>query len=144
MQQHFDRLEKVIDAKSGTIVKTIGDAIMAAFSNPVDAVGAAVEMLKEIESFNKEYGDDVLVLKIGVHKGTCIAVNLNDRLDYFGQTVNIAARVQGLATDEEIYATEEIIQYPGVAEILTEFRVTEESAKLKGVLDERKVYKIVA
>ena len=40
-----------------------------------------------------------LLLKIGIHEGPCLAVNLNERQDYFGQTVNIASRVQGLAGD---------------------------------------------
>jgi len=142
VQQHFDRLEKVIDSNTGTIVKTIGDAVMAAFSTPVDAVAAALEMLREIESFNHEYGEKVIVLKIGIHKGTCIAVNLNDRLDYFGKTVNIASRVQGLAMDEEIYITQDVFQFPGVTELLERFHVGTEIAKLKGVQEEIQVHKI--
>ncbi len=55
-----------------------------------------------------------MILKIGIHKGACIAVTLNDRLDYFGQTVNTASRVQGLAGAEEIYVTEEVFAFPGV------------------------------
>ena len=46
--------------------------------------------------------DRALILKIGLHKGAAIAVTLNDRLDYFGQTVNIAARVQNLADADEL------------------------------------------
>ena len=45
---------------------------------------------------NGHNGEDLL-LKIGIHEGPCLAVILNDRQDYFGQTVNIAARVQALA-----------------------------------------------
>ena len=143
VQQHFDRLEKVVGSRTGTIVKTIGDAVMAAFSAPADAVGAAMEMLREIDAFNTEYGEKVIVLKIGIHKGTCIAVNLNDRLDYFGKTVNIAARVQALAMDEEIFITQDVLQDPGVAELLSELHVVSEKARLKGVPEEVQVHKIV-
>jgi class 3 adenylate cyclase len=70
-----------------------GDAVMAAFERPQDAVRAAIEMIEELSRFN-ETSSRPLGLKIGVHRGRAIAVRLNDRIDYFGQDVNIAARVQ--------------------------------------------------
>ena len=102
MQQHFDRLQAVTGRHQGAIIKTIGDAVMAAFLNPEDAVKAALEMRETIAEFNRGQPDRALILKIGLHKGAAIAVTLNDRLDYFGQTVNIAARVQNLADADEI------------------------------------------
>ena len=56
-----------------------------------------------------------IILKIGVHKGAAIAVTLNDRLDYFGQTVNIAARVQNIADADELYISEQVFEADGVA-----------------------------
>ena len=53
-----------------------------------------------------------LLLKIGIHEGPCLAVTLNDRQDYFGQTVNIASRVQGLAVSRSILATGSIVDHP--------------------------------
>src|SRR5215208_5954994 len=108
---------------NGTVIKTIGDAVMAAFMNPLDAVRAAVAMLDEMEAFNRDHSDRLLILKIGLHKGASIAVTLNDRLDYFGQAVNIAARIQSLAQAEEIYLSGEIYDYPGVGELLAPFIV---------------------
>ncbi len=113
VHQHFERLGAVINEYSGAFVKTIGDAVMASFLNPVDAVKAGLEMNKEIARFNRAFTRSDLILKIGIHKGACIAVTLNDRLDYFGQTVNTASRVQGLAGSEEVYITEEVFAYPG-------------------------------
>ena len=59
------------------------------------------------ERFNSAAGNDLIILKVGVHAGACLAVTLNDRLDYFGQTVNIAARVQGVAGANEIVVTDD-------------------------------------
>ena len=123
VHQHFDQLGRVITENSGAFVKTIGDAVMASFLSPVDAVKAGVEMIREIAKFNRSFTTRDVILKIGIHKGPCIAVTLNDRLDYFGQTVNVAARVQGLAGAEEIYVTEDVFSHPGVKTQLKGFRV---------------------
>jgi class 3 adenylate cyclase len=142
VRQHFDRLGKAVFRHAGAVVKTIGDAVMATFNTPAGAVSAALMMLDEIDAFNKEHGDQALILKIGVHHGASIAVTLNDRLDYFGQTVNIAARVQGLAGAEEIYLTEDVYGAAGVKELVARYDVTPELAALKGVAGQVKVFKI--
>jgi class 3 adenylate cyclase len=66
--------------------------MMASFVDPLDALRAALEMRARIWRFNRESGADLIAIKIGLHAGACLAVTLNDRLDYVGQTVNIAAR----------------------------------------------------
>jgi class 3 adenylate cyclase len=99
---------------NGAIIKTIGDAVMATFLEPADAVAAALSMRNEIDTFNGKQADRALILKIGIHKGAAIAVTLNERLDYFGQTVNIAARVQQLADAEEIFVSEDVYSAEGV------------------------------
>ncbi|QQP91311.1 adenylate/guanylate cyclase domain-containing protein [Skermanella sp. TT6] len=142
VQQHFDRLRDVTVANGGTVIKTIGDAVMAAFLNPRDAVAAAVAMLDEMERFNRDHVDRPLILKIGLHKGASIAVTSNDQLDYFGQAVNIAARVQGLAQAEEIYLTRDVHDYPGVGELLEPFVVERRTAHLKGVNLEMPVFRV--
>jgi class 3 adenylate cyclase len=142
VRQHFDSLAKVVANNSGAVVKTIGDAVMATFLNPVDAVKSTIEMLKEIEEFNKGFKNRDIILKIGIHKGASIAVTLNDRLDYFGQTVNIASRVQGLADADEIYVTDDVYNYPRVRDLLKDFNIVPDKARLKGVQEEMKVYKI--
>lgn len=141
VRQHFDTLGRVIAQNSGAIVKTIGDAVMATFMNPVDAVKAARDMLKDIEAFNRGVSHD-LILKIGIHRGHSIAVTLNDRIDYFGQTVNIAARVQGLAGAGEIYISQDAHDYPGVRDVLGECEVLSEQVSVKGVGKKIQVLKI--
>lgn len=141
VRQHFDTLGQAIADKSGAVVKTIGDAVMATFENPANAVDAALTMIERIEAFNQNISQP-LSLKIGIHKGHSIAVTLNDRLDYFGQTVNIAARIQSLADANEIYVSSAVYDAPGVAESLKAHHVTPEQASVKGVSEKLQVYKI--
>lgn len=94
VREHFAFLGAIVRAHDGAVVKTIGDAVMAAFALPADGVRAALAMQDRLASLNSGAAAP-LVLKIGVNAGPCIAVTMNERLDYFGQTVNLAARLQG-------------------------------------------------
>jgi len=144
VQQHFDRLQDVTVRHHGAVIKTIGDAVMAAFLNPADAVGAALDMRREIAAFNARQPDKALVLKIGVHKGAAIAVTLNERLDYFGQTVNVAARVQNLADAGEIFVSQDVYDAAGVKDELAAFPVEAQTAQLRGVQQELPVFRVGA
>ena len=144
VHQHFERLATVINEYSGTFIKTIGDAVMASFLDPADAVKAALEMNAEIARFNRAFTTGDMILKIGIHKGACIAVTLNDRLDFFGQAVNTASRVQGLAGPEEVYLTEEVFASPGVKELLRGCKVFSGRAKLKGIQEQIRIFKVAA
>ena len=99
-------------------------------------------MWHEIEQFNKKRGSRDLILKIGIHRGQSIAVTLNDRLDYFGQTVNLAARVQNLANADELCLTQEVMEAPGVRELLKGLKTNEEFARLKGIAEQVRAYRI--
>lgn len=143
VRQHFDTLGTAVNRHEGAIVKTIGDAVMAAFMTPLDAMGAALDMLREIQAFNRNISDK-LVLKIGIHAGHSIVVTLNDRLDYFGQTVNIASRVQGLADAGEIYVSEDVYTFPGVREAIAHCTIAPEQVIVKGVSEKLQVYRISA
>ena len=127
--EHFGLLRDVVASRGGAVVKTIGDAVMASFSTPAPALEAAMVMNREIG----KVGD--LELKIGLHAGPCIAVDLNERLDYFGQTVNIAARVQAIAESRQIVCTDPVRDAPGAAEAIAGLSPvgTRELAALKGV-----------
>ena len=126
----------------GAIIKTIGDAVMATFLEPSDAVAAALSMRNEIDTFNARQADRALILKIGIHRGTAIAVTLNERLDYFGQTVNIAARVQQLADADEIFVSEDAYSAEGVQALLGPREVISSVFKLKGVQQDMRVFRI--
>lgn len=89
VRRHFDALAQAVADNSGSITKTIGDAVMATFLSPADAVRAALGMQSAMAQLNDTITTD-LVIKIGIHRGRSIAVTLNDRIDFFGQEVNIA------------------------------------------------------
>ena len=109
VREHFELLRKIVAANDGTFIKTIGDAVMAVFTDPAHALGAAFEMHRRIE---KENGDrqPPLTLKIGIHQGACFAVNMNDNLDYFGTAVNIAARIQKKSRGGDVIVTREVFE----------------------------------
>ncbi|QOZ67168.1 adenylate/guanylate cyclase domain-containing protein [Bradyrhizobium arachidis] len=142
VREHFSLLDAVAHKHAGAIVKTIGDAVMAAFSRPVDAVAAALHILQEIGRFNREHGQPAIILKMGAHCGPSIAVTLNENLDYFGQTVNIAARVQSFADAGEVCLTEALYTAPGVRGLLTGRDVEEFEAPLRGVEGKAQVYRV--
>ena len=110
VREHFAFLAGVIRERNGNIVKTIGDAVMAAFVDPADGVQAALEVQRTVATFNESLSGEDLVIKLGVHCGSCIAVTLNDRLDYFGSTINMAARLQGESDGGDIVFSEDLYQ----------------------------------
>ena len=139
VRAHFRILNEIVAAERGAVVKTIGDAVMATFPTPDRAVNAALRMRDSIQELKND-----LLIKIGIHEGPCLAVTLNDRLDYFGQTVNIAARVQSLADSRAIFATKSVVENAQVSKILeaSKLRLTEQSAALRGVADKMAVFQI--
>ena len=141
---HFGHLRESISGNGGALVKTIGDAVMASFVDPLDALRAALDMQARIARFNAHAGGDLIGLKIGLHAGACLAVTLNDRLDYFGQTVNIAARVQALAGADEIVVTDDVLSLPGAAELVADVQLERSAVQLKGVAGDVPVHRLRA
>jgi len=133
VQQHFDLLRETTVRHGGAIVKTIGDAVMAAYPDAALAVAAALDMRSAIDRFNATQPERPMLLKIGVHHGAAIAVTLNDELDYFGQTVNIASRVQEMADAAEIWITEDVWRYPGVQVLLEPYPAEPRTAEFHGI-----------
>ncbi len=114
VREHFEILENAVAAEGGSIVKTMGDAIMAAFRHPVSAMRAVWVVQKQIAA----RGETPLSLMVGIHHGPCIVVNLNNRLDYFGSTVNITARLPNFSMGGEVILSEPIRNDPEVIEFL--------------------------
>jgi class 3 adenylate cyclase len=144
VRAHFHALLEIIASEKGAVVKTIGDAVMATFVRPEHAIVAGLRMRAAMEKLNAERGTADLVVKIGIHEGPCLAVMLNERQDYFGQTVNIAARVQSLSTSQEIHITGPVIDAPAVAEVLerASIKPIQKQAALRGIADKMVVYEI--
>jgi class 3 adenylate cyclase len=141
---HFRVLHEIVAGEAGAVVKTIGDAVMATFPTPDRAVAAALRMREAMRAFNEARSRDDLLLKIGIHEGPCLAVVLNERQDYFGTTVNIAARVQGLADSRTILATGPVVTDPQASTLLqtSGLKPVSQRRALRGITDEVAVYEI--
>lgn len=139
VRQHFRILHEIVAAEAGAVVKTIGDAVMATFPTSDRAVAAALRMRDAIRDLNEE-----LLLKIGIHEGPCLAVMLNERQDYFGQTVNIASRVQGLAQSRSIFATGQVVGHSDASKLLATNGImpVPKEQSLRGIADRLTVFEI--
>jgi class 3 adenylate cyclase len=137
VREHYAVLTRAIRRHDGAVVKTIGDAVMAAFSDPANALGAALAIRRDIAEFDQKLSGEIgevgiIQVKLGLHCGPCIAVTLNDRLDYFGRTVNLAARLQSESRGGDIVISEEMAQDPAVIALLEGLAPVAESALVKG------------
>ena len=139
VMNHFDVLKKAIAEADGALVKTIGDAVMGVFRNPAAALTAMLRAQKALAT--PPEGTNPLTLKAGIHVGPCIAVTLNDRLDYFGSTVNMAARLEGLSTGSDVVISEAVYNDPEVRELLNSpannLQATTFAIELRGFDEER-------
>jgi class 3 adenylate cyclase len=131
VRQHFAFLAAKVRQHNGTIVKTIGDAVMAAFADPGDAMRAALDVQRNVASFNAEQRGDI-VIKLGLHEGPSIAVTLNGRLDYFGSTVNMAARLEAESAGGDIVLSRDFASDPAVGPLIADLGAAHETARLKG------------
>jgi adenylate cyclase len=145
VKEHFKIMERIVRENEGAIVKTIGDAVMAVFSVPSNALNASRQMIDEFDEFNKEnHIQNYIIVKIGIHLGSCIAVTMNERLDYFGTSVNIAARVQGLSDGRDIMVSERIFNESGAKDTMLKngWKAEKFSTSLKGLKDDYTVFKL--
>ena len=145
MKEHFAIMERIVRANNGGVVKTIGDAVMAVFVDPRDALHSGVEIIDafdDLETARKLKNS--IIVKVGIHHGPCIAVTLNDRLDYFGTTVNMAARVQGLSDGRDIMASQSLIEGSDGVAFLADTTWAHESfvTSLKGLKASYQVHKL--
>src|SRR5439155_11267115 len=135
VQDHFDVVVKLIEAHDGTLVKTIGDAVMAAFVDENAALRASLAILRAFEPFRQGHAHrEQTHIKLGLYAGPSYLVTANGVLDYFGQTVNIAARLQAQAHSGELVVEAPLAERAVAAGLLDGAAVTERyRAALKGV-----------
>jgi class 3 adenylate cyclase len=144
VNEHFRLLQEIIASERGAVVKTIGDAVMATFETPDRAIAAAIRMREAMSDLGAERQHQSLRLKVGIHEGSCLAVTLNGQQDYFGQTVNVASRVQGLADSRSIVVTESVVENAQARALLETngLKPTPKSVALSGIPDKVSVYEI--
>ena len=116
VMSHFDVVRKAIIEHDGAVVKTIGDAVMAVFRSAPDGLLAMLDVQRELAE--PADGSVPLQLKAGLNTGPCIAVTLNDRLDYFGSTVNMAARLEGLSSGADVIISRSVYEDTRVRELI--------------------------
>jgi class 3 adenylate cyclase len=135
VREHFAWLAAIIREHDGAIVKTIGDAVMAAFHEPERGLAAAFAMQARIAAFNAAAtsASPPIVLKLGLHEGPCIAVTLNDRLDYFGGTVNLAARLQSQSRGGDVVVSEGLAGTKEIESLAGPLTAQRETALLRGI-----------
>jgi class 3 adenylate cyclase len=129
VKKHFDAVFAIVGEHRGAVVKTIGDAVMGAFNDPLDAVKAA-------HAIHAAFPPGAPVrLRVSVNTGTCIAVRLNAGIDYFGQTVNVAAKLQAVVEAWQIALSEATLHAPGVGAWLAaqDAHLEEHALQLKGI-----------
>lgn len=115
VREHFIKTNQIIQNFRGVVVKTIGDAVMASFPSPLQALKAAKEMQ---EWFHPENKHTPVRIRISIHTGNCLAVNLNSNIDYFGNTVNYTAKLQSVTGSGEISFSETIFRDKDIRDYL--------------------------
>jgi class 3 adenylate cyclase len=137
VREHFAILAGCVRNHQGSIVKTIGDAIMAAFSDPRDGVQCAFAIQQAFAAFNAERpaSEFRVTVKLGMHMGPCIAVTLNGILDYYGKVANLTARLASLSEGGDLVLSDTLAGDAAVAALLSNHTTEQGSANVKGFAD---------
>jgi len=143
VMEHFDVVSAAVEAEGGSVVKTIGDAVMAVFTRPVDALAAVLRARRGLSVATEE---ECLRIKAGIEEGPAIIVTMNGHLDYFGTTVNVAARLGGLATGEDVIVSDRVQRDELVRALLVRGDVAAEAtpfdAEIRGLGSRARVWRI--
>jgi class 3 adenylate cyclase len=146
VRDHFEILARSIEKHQGIVLKTIGDAVMASFIANEQALRSVLNALTEFEAYNQNRGvTEQVNIKIGIHRGPAILVNLNDRLDYFGMAINKAARIQRQAASHEILFSSDVYEDEAFQRALTAVNLTpisQEQVQLKGISTPQTIYRL--
>ncbi len=145
VRDHFEILFAAIEQRGGTVIKTIGDAVMGSFVNNHDAVQSVLDAFEQFRRYNIDHLVERHVhIKAGIHRGPAILVNLDGRLDYFGSTINRAARLQGHARADQILLTQSVHADPDVQAALAAAGLSdpvESLVDMKGIDGRQTVYR---
>ncbi len=123
VHEHFRLLDEIVRRAGGALVKTVDAGILAAFNDTASAVAVACELPGRLA---KHEATGSLGLRVGVHRGPALVATLNDHLDYFGATVNLAARLPRLAGRGQVVLSDAVTADPQVAAWLRQRRYPDE------------------
>jgi class 3 adenylate cyclase len=143
VREHFEVLFDAVHRHAGTIVKTIGDAVMASFRRPHEAVAALLDAQATLAAHNADPRRAAeIVVRGAIHRGPALAVTLNDRLDYFGTTVNETARMEGACEGGELVISDEVRAAPGVGALCERLDVEPFEARFRGLPDVYRCHRV--
>ena len=104
--EHHDAVSRLaVSNHRGEVVKMTGDGIHAAFHDPLDAIGAALELQLSLREFEANFGI-ALAVRCGIHAGT----HFRRDEDFFGTAVNRAARIMAAAHGGQVLLSKLVAQ----------------------------------
>ncbi|MEM7733835.1 MAG: SUMF1/EgtB/PvdO family nonheme iron enzyme [Pseudomonadota bacterium] len=102
-------LYPAFDRWHGRVFKEMGDGFLAEFASVVEAVECAHDIQEKGAGLTEKHGDDALHMRIGINFGEVLSENG----DLFGDTVNIAARIESAAEQSRVWLSEEAYRMLG-------------------------------
>jgi adenylate cyclase len=135
LEKHRELIRPILPKHAGREVKTMGDAFLFEFGSALEAIECAVEIQQAIHNYNEGVDDKVLV-RVGIHLGDVI----HREGDVYGDAVNIASRIEPLASGGGICITQQV--YDQVKNRVSYSFDRLETPQLKNVKDEVEVYRM--
>jgi adenylate cyclase len=145
VNRHFDFIRQAVGRGGGSVIKTMGDGVMSAFYLLDDALTTAIQLQGQVRTWCREQGiDPPLALKVGVHHGPAIAMTANDHLDYFGRTVNLAARVADQSRGSDVVVLREVLEQADQSTVHGRDDITTEAftASLRGLAHDQRLVRL--
>jgi adenylate cyclase len=146
VSRHFDFIRQEVGRGGGSIIKTMGDGVMCAFHRLDDALRTAVRLQSQVTAWCREQSiDPPLSLKVGVHHGPAIAMTANGQLDYFGRTVNLAARVADQSRGGDVVVLQSVLGQSDRAVLAEHGGVAAErfTTGLRGLTQEQRLVRLI-
>ncbi len=138
VQMHNNLLFPIIKKHQGWVVKTIGDAIMAGFDDPLMAVRSSRELQQTLFAYNQTARpSEQIHIRIGINTGACIV----ESQDIFGDVVNVAARIESLCEPDQILISAAVYEAVGkTGDILCR---AVSPIQAKGIPDDLRLFRVV-
>ena len=148
VSRYFAFVADIVGDNDGVVVKTIGDATMATFANSPDAVRAALALQAGSATFAQAHAalgtDHRLAMKLGVHCGKSVRVRFGKQFDYFGSSVNMAARLQDLSVNGDIVLSSSVAEHPEVRPLLAAVPILEQRLYLRGFAEMVRIVRVAS
>ncbi len=112
IHEHLQKIGNAIRQGGGAVIKTVGEGVLASFSQVTAAVETALSLPRRLDQSGPSPSAG---LRIGIHRGPALAATVNDQLDYFGTTARDAIAILSQARDGELVLTQAVAADPEVA-----------------------------